>query len=218
VGAFLVNTLLPSMCRHCGRVVGGGEWEPLLCAACGNEFPFHDAAIPELLPVSQAHALATFDGPARRLLIDLKYDGLLRAGRAIGSRMADAPGARALLDDARILVPVPLHWSRRWWRGHNQAAVLARGVRRRRPHLPVCEALRRTRRTPAQVGFERERRLRNVSGAFRLRPRHRDAVRGRVVVLVDDVVTTGATAAAAAAALIEGGAREVRLYVAAWAR
>ena len=132
VGAFLVNTLLPSMCRHCGRVVGGGEWEPLLCAACGNEFPFHDAAIPELLPVSQAHALATFEGPARRLLIDLKYDGLLRAGRAIGSRMADAPGARALLDDAQILVPVPLHWSRRWWRGHNQAAVLARGVRRRR--------------------------------------------------------------------------------------
>jgi ComF family protein len=132
--------------------------------------------------------------------------------------MADARGARAVLDDAHVLVPVPLHWTRRWRRGHNQAAVLARGIRRRRPHLLVSTALRRTRPTRAQVSLERERRLRNVSGAFRLRPRHLDVVRGRNVVLVDDVVTTGATAAAAAAALLEGGAREVRLYVAAWAR
>lgn len=190
----------------------------MLCAACGDDFPFHDAAVPALLPVSRAHALARFEGPARRLLLDLKYDGLLRAGSVIGARMADARGARAVLDDAHVLVPVPLHWTRRWRRGHNQAAVLARGIRRRRPHLLVSTALRRTRQTRAQVGLERERRLRNVSGAFRLRPRYLDVLRGRNVVLVDDVVTTGATAAAAAAALLEGGAREVRLYVAAWAR
>jgi len=215
---FLANILLPSMCRHCGRVVGGGEWGPLLCVGCGDDFPFYDAAVPALLPVSRAHALATFEGPARRLLIDLKYDGLLRAGSVIGARMAEAPGAQAVLDDAHLLVPVPLHWTRRWRRGHNQAAVLARGIRRRRPHLLVRKALRRARRTRAQVGLERRLRLLNVSDAFRLRRRHLDAVRGRNVVLVDDVVTTGATAAAAAAALLEGGAREVRLYVAAWAR
>jgi ComF family protein len=190
----------------------------LLCSACGNDFPFYDAAVPMLPPVSRAHALATFEGPARRLLIDLKYDGLLRAGSVIGARMADARGARAVLDDAHVLVPVPLHWTRRWRRGHNQAAVLARGIHRRRPHLLVSAALRRTRPTRAQVGLERERRLHNVSGAFRLRRRHLNVVRGRKLVLVDDVVTTGATAAVAAAALLEGGAREVRLYVAAWAR
>lgn len=194
----------------------GAEWAPLLCDACGEDFPVHDGPVPVIEPLAAGHAYADFSGPARRLLIDLKYEGVLRAGSIIGSRMAAAPGAGHMLRRAEIVVPVPLHWSRRWRRGHNQAAVLAAALCRTQPRrLTFVRALRRTRLTRAQVGLPRERRLRNVAGAFAASPRGHRSVAGRRVILVDDVLTTGATAAAAAAALVAAGALEVSVYAAA---
>jgi len=188
----------------------------LLCRGCGEDFPWHDAAVVVPPPVERAWALALFEGPARRLLIDLKYAGVLRAGAMIGARMAEAPGATALLTGADLVVPVPLHWWRRWRRGHNQAAVLARALCRRYPGARFLPALRRRRATAPQVGQPRGRRLLNVTGAFAVRERLREAVSGRTVVLVDDVITTGATSVEAARCLLAAGAAEVRVYAAAW--
>ena len=96
-------------------------------------------------------------------------------------------------------VPVPLAWSRRWRRGHNQAMVLTRGLVTQRPGLSVRQLLCRTRRTQPQVGLSRGARRRNVDGAFGARRWRASPV--RPVILVDDVITTGATAAAACRAL-----------------
>lgn len=213
----LFDFLLPAMCRHCGRPIGGGEWSPLLCRECAADLPLHGAAVDAPPPVAGAWALALFDGPARRLLIDLKYEGVLRVGRVLGARMALDEAGATVLRDAHVVVPVPLHWRRRWARGHNQAAVLARSLCRSRRQLAFCPALRRCRATPPQVGLPRSRRLGNVAGAFMPRRRYRDRLDGRTVVVIDDVITTGATIAAAARALIHAGAAEVRAYAAAWA-
>jgi len=87
----LIDVLSPAICRHCGLIVRGGAWAPLLCADCGEAFPLHDDAVAAPYPIARAWAYAAFEGPARRLLIDLKYDGVLRAGRVIGAGMATAP-------------------------------------------------------------------------------------------------------------------------------
>jgi ComF family protein len=217
-GRGLGDFLFPALCRYCGGPASRGAWAPLLCRECGDELPLHDAAVGAPPPVARAWSLALFEGPARKLLIDLKYEGVVRAGTMIGARMAAADGAEVILDGAQTVVPVPLHWRRRWRRGHNQAAVLARALCRDRRELQRCNALRRRRATPPQVGLKRHQRLGNVIGAFAVAGRCAAAVEDKVVVLVDDVITTGATAAAAASALIDAGAAEVRAYAAAWAR
>jgi ComF family protein len=188
----------------------------LLCEACGDDVPVLDRDVAVPGPVSRGHAYAGFAGPARRLLIDLKYEGVIRAGVVMGTRMGIAPGAKQMLRAAEVVVPIPLHWGRRWRRGHNQATVLAKALCHTQPHLRLVHGLRRTRRTRAQVGLPRSRRLCNVRGAFVVSTRMRSALIGRSVVLVDDVLTTGATAAAAAAALRADGAGDVSVYVAAW--
>jgi predicted amidophosphoribosyltransferase len=55
----------------------------------------------------------------------------------------------------------------------------------------------------------------NVRGAFALRKRGLNAVKGRNIVLIDDVMTTGATAAECTRVLLRAGAKQVLVATAA---
>jgi len=107
-----------------------------------------------------------------------------------------------------VIVPMPLHWRKRWQRGFNQAELLAIEIGCR-TNVPVRNALRRMRNTPSQAGLTSSKRRQNVSGAFQAKkPATLD---GRRVLLIDDVMTTGATAASCSRALKRAGARQVIL-------
>jgi ComF family protein len=148
----------------------------------------------------------------------LKYEGR----RSLAGPLAVLMRSRcqAVLDGAHVLVPVPLHPSRRRARGFNQAMDLAR--RLSGGTLPVRAAIRRVRATPTQTGLPAVQRQRNMRDAFaparRLWWRRRASsqpLTGCIVVLVDDVSTTGATLDACARVLLEMGANEVRAVTAA---
>jgi ComF family protein len=140
---------------------------------------------------------------------ELKYRSRRAAATELGRRLAGDPAVGAVLEDAALLVPVPLHPRRLAERGFNQAALLAFDLGRR-SGVPVCErALVRRADTPSQAGLSAAARRANVARAFAVR--HLSKIAGRVVVLVDDVHTTGATARACARALRAAGAAEVRL-------
>jgi ComF family protein len=110
------------------------------------------------------------------------------------------------------LVPVPLHWRRRWQRGFNQSELLCRQLQAYQPGLKSCaiehRLIRRRRATTAQSGMNALQRKDNLRGAFTV---HKPCDNLRIAV-VDDVFTTGATAAAVAQALNTAGARSVEIW------
>jgi ComF family protein len=151
----------------------------------------------------------------------LLRDVILRLKHLQGDMLAELAGelwaehAGPALRDAHadVVVPIPLHWWRRWRRGYNQSLALARGMAARlyipcRPRL-----LRRIRNTPLQTQQAPSVRPVNVRGAFRA---GRRGLAGKTVLLVDDVMTTGSTVNEAARVLRAAGA--VRVIVAVLAR
>src|SRR5262249_54378987 len=129
-----------------------------------------------------AYCYGFYEGALRELIHLLKYDGMKPLAITLGDFLT-----RALpLDEAfDAVVPAPLHWSRHFSRGFNQAELLAEQVARRRG-IPVLRALRRVRATRTQTGLTNAKRRQNVAGAFReARP-----VKGLRILLVDDVMTT----------------------------
>src|SRR5262249_18810838 len=121
----------------------------------------------------------------------------------VGEFLALAPPRDLAFD---LIIPMPLHWRRRFERGFNQSALLARQISMRW-HVPVRNLVRRRRGTAPQAGLTNAKRRANVAGAFRMK--RGTSLRGQHVLLVDDVLTTGATAAACARVLKRAGAARV---------
>ena len=205
-----LDLLFPPMCGVCG---GGGSF---LCDRCRRRLTSaapprcsrcwaisHRAVCAECArsPLDGARAPFVFDGAARTLVHQLKYESL----HALAEPMAELL-ASFLLDQrlpVDVVAPVPLHFRRRLRRGFNQSELLARGISLRLGLELEVGSLRRRRNTPPQLqADDRTRREQNVRGAFRC-----DAgLQGRRVLLVDDVLTTGATLRECAATLKAAGA------------
>lgn len=164
-----------------------------LCGLCRRGLNGFDAA----------YSLAAYEGRLRKLIHLFKYGRIATLAAPLGEFLAVAIPRHTPFD---AVIPMPLHWRRRWGRGFNQAGLLAREVARR-SGVPVIHAVRRKRATPPQAGLTNRQRRLNVAGAFAANPRA--SVRDLSVLLVDDVLTTGATASACAAALKRAGARRV---------
>jgi len=116
-----------------------------------------------------------------------------------------------------IVIPVPLHWTRRWRRGYNQAEVIARGIADVLGAELRTDILRRARRTRSQVRLPVEAKASNVLGAFALPASYAKNLvnlRARHILLVDDTFTTGATLNACRAALRQAFPLPVRISVA----
>jgi predicted amidophosphoribosyltransferase len=155
--------------------------------------------------------LAQYAGLLRIAVLRLKQAKDPTLAMAFAHLLVDQCGERLAALAADVVVPMPMHWTRRVWRGVNNPDFLARTVAQRL-HLPCApHLLCMQRRTLPQTGLTRGRRLANVRGAFRAPP-HSD-LSGSRVLLVDDVMTTGATAGEAARTLRRAGVGMVAIAV-----
>jgi ComF family protein len=191
-------------CRRCGlplesEAAGGPQ---RTCQTCRQHPP----------PWRRARAALLYDDRARSLILRLKHAGAEENAAMLARHMARA-GA-ALLAEADVLVPVPLHRWRLLRRGYNQSALLARYLARSGAK-PLClDALMRLRSTSSLGGLSARQRAETMADVIAAKPARRTHIRGRRVLLIDDVLTSGATAGACTRALLDGGAASVDVLVA----
>jgi ComF family protein len=224
-----LDIALPTLCVACREPVEGEGvcadcWAklsfiaPPFCPRLGIPFVYDPG--PDMLSMeaianppayTRARAAVRYDDVARTLVHALKYQDRTDLAPAMGRWMARAGGE--LLDDADVLIPVPLHWRRGWSRRYNQSGALARIIEQQTGVEVAAEALRRIRPTEQQIGLSRPQRASNVQGAFKVTPDRQHHISGRRVVLIDDVLTSGATVDACARALLRAKAAAVDVLV-----
>ena len=224
-----LDIALPTLCVACREPVAGDGvcatcWArlsfiaPPFCPRLGIPFIYDPGpgmlsmeAIADPPAYARARAAVRYDDVARTLVHALKYQDRTDLAPAMGRWMARA--GRELLQEADVLVPVPLHWKRGWSRRYNQSGALARVIGRQTGVKLSSEALRRVRPTQQQIGLSRKERASNVQGAFKVAADRQSLIHGRRVVLIDDVLTSGATADACARALLRAKAASVDVLV-----
>lgn len=187
-------------CAVCARPIGqSGDSTTDICFACKTKPPRH----------SGVYAATLYNDASRRLILSFKHGGKIAlAGllsRMIANRIPPAIG------DQTLLVPVPLHPSRLWSRGYNQAALIARELEALGKGALSVDALRRHRRTPSLGGLGKDARAKVLKGSISVRKSRCETVAGRRVILVDDVLTSGATSDACVSALLDAGAQSVQV-------
>lgn len=176
-------------------------------------------AIPDRAHERYAYATALFfyspEADYRHILYSLKYKGRVDVGHHFGHMLGTRLAVAAAFKDVDCVMPVPLHWARRWRRGYNQAEVIGREVAEAMGVPLRCDVLARRRRTRTQTKLDIQGKAANVAGAFVVR---RPAVRSlkgiRHILLIDDVFTTGSTLRACFAALRAAFPPSVRISVA----
>ncbi len=186
-----------TLCWKCGAFtpasVGEDRRKNVRCGQCDED------------SYSAARAVGFYEGALRASILSLKREPHI--ARRV-SELILAAQQREPINQATLIIPVPLHPERERERGFNQAAVLGRSLSRL-SNLPFDEhsVMRRVHTALHRAGMDARARRDSVADAFAIR--HPEEIVGQSILLVDDVFTTGATASACAAALKEAGASAV---------
>lgn len=193
-------------CGRCGRTVHAASIRVHECGLCHRETFWNVGGVARIGPYSC--------GALRSMILSLKYRGTERAAEPLAHRLADALRREPWIGELEMLVPVPMHWLRRWQRPCDHAYVLAAAVGRRLG-IPVrSAAVRRPRYGPSQTrAASRYARFENIRGCFA--PARRARVQGRVVCVIDNLLVSGATIHEVSKVLRRAGARRIYAAVAA---
>ena len=232
--AAATDVLLPRACIVCGERLNIDEKR--LCLACQAQMPLtyfwtmdHNKMSDKLNELIQNHMSSSLATPwseryayacalffyseeadYKVLLYNLKYRGDTWIGHSFGQMLGRRMASCRWFEDADAIVPVPLHWRRKWSRGYNQAEMIAEGLSAAMGVPVRTDILYRKKATKTQTKLDVEAKARNVAGAFEAT--RRDGLKH--IILVDDLFTTGSTLMACFVALRAVFPPSVRISVA----
>jgi ComF family protein len=232
LGRGVADLVFPPRCAGCDAELAAPVADPLLCPKCLAAIVSGDAPrcgrcgaktaaqagsgdCPECtrfdLRFDAALALGNYDGLMRQFVLRMKHQQQEALTLAMAGLVWREFAESIVAWQCDLVVPVPMHWWRRVWRGTNSPDLLASRLAEdlRVDCLPRCVS--RSRATEPQSALAPGERFHNVRGAFHLRRGY--DVRGARVLLVDDILTTGATASEVARVLKRSGAARVRVVV-----
>jgi ComF family protein len=198
----LFNVIYPVACMGCEQVLTTGEL--VLCTSCRAQVPVavHDLKKNNLVkdlfyarvPVEAATSLFYYEkiGAVQSMIHHLKYKRQEHVGEMLGKWLGYELSRDAAFETVDIVIPVPIHVTRRKSRGYNQVTKFGievagcLGVR-------FCESvLLKTRNTITQAKLNQTERSKETNSPYVL---GEVLAPGTHILLVDDVITTGTTLA-----------------------
>lgn len=198
----IVNTGEGPICPFCGRPDGIGD----RCRFCREQKRL------------RLFFWGEYDGLLKDCLAQFKFSGATDLGCRLVDMAVDSLHQRISDNRYDLIVPIPLHSSRRRERGFNQSEILAQRLAAFLQIELNTEILRRIRPTKQQAKLEESQRWENVKNAFGLADNSGPFLSAKAILLVDDIVTTGATIYEAARPLQSKNPERVDIFCLGYAR
>ena len=180
-------------CMKCGKELGGEETE--YCGDCMRRRHLFD----------RGRALFDYKSVADSIY-RFKYKGRQEYAAYYAECMSARMGEWILKCRPDALVPVPIHNSKRYVRGYNQAEVLAKELGSIL-HIPVeTNLIKRVRKTSPMKDLSVSERQNNLKRAFKI---CRNDVKLSTIIIIDDIYTTGSTIDAMSYELRKTGVKRI---------
>ncbi len=191
-----LNIINSPFCPGCG-----GELDGILdiCSKCLKE---------ESSPWTSATALTQLRGYARELIQRYKYKNDTALSRPFASLAVNALKNSNI--HFNIITSVPLHWTRKFTRGYNQSALVAKQVSKV-IEVKYMHTLCRNKYSRSQTKLTGKERRKNLNNVFTAK--NMNFIRDKDILLIDDVFTTGSTLRAATEELLKAKAKSVSILV-----
>ncbi|MBT3317467.1 ComF family protein [bacterium] len=211
---FVLDIIYPANCclceqgddiMPCGELARGLRWcdSPHLCNNCFRE----------LSPVTISKTIAGIPMTGGmnscanlvKMVSEMKYHGVRGLAWPLAELVVKAVEKSVQnYGEVDVLVPVPMHKSRRRDRGFNQAELLAELASLATGIIVDNRLVSRERATvqQAKIDIKLEDRQENISGCYKLLTQNYDSLR---IGVIDDLITSGATTAELVNLLRESG-------------
>lgn len=216
--------IFPKICLGCSRE---GKY---LCGVCIDKAPRAKAICPyckhpSIDGVTHVNcakkygldgliSIWEYEGIIRKAILTLKYKYATEIGKELSKCFLDVlknDNSLFMLPSSSILVPIPLYWHKENVRGFNQSVVLSGNIAENLRLIFMPDLLIKKVSTVSQAGLSKEKRQKNLQGAFTVNPDYSstDLFNYSTIVIFDDVFTTGSTMFEAAKVLKRGGIKKV---------
>lgn len=205
----LLDVCFPDICHICD--VRLAPHERFVCTGCLSSLPrtgYHrlplnpmEERFAGLFPFRKATSLFfyTKESALSTLIQDMKYRNFPDIGTLLGKMAGEELFSTGFFNDIDVIVPLPMHYIKKWKRGYNQVDMIAGGLSKA-TGIPVVPILKMKKGRKTQTSLSRQERLENASDLFTVGPKYKK-FEGKNILLLDDVCTTGATISSAALAL-----------------
>lgn len=217
-----VDFFFPNVCVICGK--NTNNTKSSVCHTCIQKIDYikssHCVTCYQPLPDGGAHcwqckrtkyhfeiiiAVGKYTGILRELILKFKEKDFLKEN--LGEILLNALKSNLNIDKIDYIVPVPLSKKREFYRGYNQAMLLAEYISGKTGKNIIVNNLIRVKNTKAQYELNREERLLNLKDVFELKePRF---FKNKSIVIIDDIATTCSTLEECSRVLKKSGAKNV---------
>ncbi|MDD2523727.1 MAG: ComF family protein [Endomicrobiia bacterium] len=209
---FLISMIFPRTCACCGKTLHFNK-KNNICAYCFDSFLKIEGLVCKKcsMPLQDggAHCYDCKDNKniyfevlkapyvykdnIKKIIKKFKYSNRYFLADELSQPMIDLIHKEDWCDSIDIILPVPLHFVKKFKRGYNQSYLLAKHIATSL-HKPVYkDILLRKKNTKAQFGLGREEREKNLEDTFVVDKKYKDIIKGKKILLIDDIATTCTT-------------------------
>lgn len=153
--------------------------------------------------------IAKYDAKLREVFLKYKFNDKSYLYRFFTEIILNTEEVYSFLKNYDIIIPVPIHKSRKLERGYNQSELIAKSISKK-VNIQYCNVLVKSKGNFAQSKLNKEQREQNVKNVYNVKKMEK--ILNKNIVLFDDIYTTGATVNECSKILINAGANNVDVF------